>query len=254
MLLLSRTYLDGLQAGESLVLPPIEASEILTALQRNEVGVSAILLDPWYNRHVNRTENDYVIFCLLEQAGKVAPHVFLWGFPDMLSRFARQLPELLRLHSWRSWTFAHPENGRGSDPRSSHYGPRTGKMVCLHLMRPDAVHYPSRFTEHVDFDASETQHFNQKPVEVFEQLFACSTKRGDLVFDPTAGSGTTGAAAQRLGLRALLSDRDPRWTNVMQKRLGENSRKTPEQTPIPFSTRPFFQESFLPPSRTSREK
>ena len=43
---------------------------------------------------------------------------------------------------------------------------------------------------------------------------------GDLVFDPFAGSGTLGEAAQALGRRALLCEIDDRYAARIQQRLG----------------------------------
>jgi site-specific DNA-methyltransferase (adenine-specific) len=61
----------------------------------------------------------------------------------------------------------------------------------------------------------------QKPVRLLERIVAASSRPGDLVLDPYAGSGTTGVAAARLGRRWLLADRNPAAVEIARRRLGE---------------------------------
>ena len=42
---------------------------------------------------------------------------------------------------------------------------------------------------------------------------------GGLVFDPMAGSGTSGAVAQDRGFRAILCDKSHEYTELIEKRL-----------------------------------
>jgi site-specific DNA-methyltransferase (adenine-specific) len=59
----------------------------------------------------------------------------------------------------------------------------------------------------------------QKPVRLLERIVAASSRPGDLVLDPYAGSGTTGVAAARLGRRWLLIDRNPAAVVIARERL-----------------------------------
>ena len=59
----------------------------------------------------------------------------------------------------------------------------------------------------------------QKPVRLLERIVAASSRPGDLVLDPYAGSGTTGVAAARLGRRWLLIDRNPAAVAIARARL-----------------------------------
>lgn len=59
----------------------------------------------------------------------------------------------------------------------------------------------------------------QKPVRLLERIVAASSRPGDLVLDPYAGSGTTGVAAARLGRRWLLIDRNPAAVAIARERL-----------------------------------
>jgi site-specific DNA-methyltransferase (adenine-specific) len=52
-------------------------------------------------------------------------------------------------------------------------------------------------------------------------MLQASTRPGDLVLDPFAGSGTLGAAAAELGRRYVLIDESAEAVAVMRRRLGE---------------------------------
>ncbi|MFG0294161.1 MAG: DNA-methyltransferase [Phycisphaerales bacterium JB050] len=59
----------------------------------------------------------------------------------------------------------------------------------------------------------------QKPLALLEMLVGACCPPGGLVLDPCCGSGTTLVAAQKLGRRAVGSDRDERAVEVATKRL-----------------------------------
>jgi site-specific DNA-methyltransferase (adenine-specific) len=67
--------------------------------------------------------------------------------------------------------------------------------------------------------AERTGYPTQKPVRLLERIVAASSRPGDLVLDPYAGSGTTGVAAARLGRRWLLVDRNPEAVGIARARL-----------------------------------
>lgn len=52
-------------------------------------------------------------------------------------------------------------------------------------------------------------HPTEKPAALLEYLIEKSTEPGDLVLDPFGGSGNVGAAARRLGRRAIVIELDP---------------------------------------------
>ena len=62
-------------------------------------------------------------------------------------------------------------------------------------------------------------HNCQKPLQMVTDMITTSSRRGDLVLDPFAGSGTTGVAAMRTGRRAVLIERDERYCEIAAKRL-----------------------------------
>ena len=60
----------------------------------------------------------------------------------------------------------------------------------------------------------------QKPVGIVRRMLQASTRPGDRVLDPFAGSGTLGAAAAELGRRYVLIDESDEAVAVMERRLG----------------------------------
>ncbi|HRE49166.1 MAG TPA: site-specific DNA-methyltransferase [Aggregatilineales bacterium] len=62
-------------------------------------------------------------------------------------------------------------------------------------------------------------HKQQAPLALLVCLILSSSKVGDLVFDPFAGTGTTLIAAKQLGRRALGVELDPENTALIHERL-----------------------------------
>ena len=65
----------------------------------------------------------------------------------------------------------------------------------------------------------------QKPAGILRRIVAASSKRGDLVLDFFAGSGTTGAVAHEMGRRAVLVDSNPEAIDVMWRRFAHINNK-----------------------------
>lgn len=63
------------------------------------------------------------------------------------------------------------------------------------------------------------KHPTQKPIELLGRIILASTNEGDLVFDPFAGSSTTGIAALRAGRRFIGCERDSEYIDLSIARL-----------------------------------
>lgn len=59
----------------------------------------------------------------------------------------------------------------------------------------------------------------QKPLKLLQRIISISTNKGDLVLDPTAGSGTTGVACKTLGRNCYLIDINTDAKKIFDKRL-----------------------------------
>jgi DNA modification methylase len=66
-------------------------------------------------------------------------------------------------------------------------------------------------------------HPTMKPTALIRHMLANSTRRGDVVLDPFAGSGSTMVACELLGRRAALIELEPRFCDVIARRWTELS-------------------------------
>jgi modification methylase len=62
-------------------------------------------------------------------------------------------------------------------------------------------------------------HPTQKPESLLQRILLASTNPGDVVVDPFFGTGTTGAAAARLGRHWIGIEREKSYAKVAQKRI-----------------------------------
>ena len=73
----------------------------------------------------------------------------------------------------------------------------------------------------------------QKPLGILRRIVAASSREGDWVLDPFAGSGTTAAAARELGRRSISIDANSEAVQVMSTRLGMPVTTLDETQSIP---------------------
>jgi len=59
----------------------------------------------------------------------------------------------------------------------------------------------------------------QLPEKLMERIIQLTTNRGDLVFDPFCGAGTTAIAAAKLGRKFVVVDVDPKYVHITRKKL-----------------------------------
>tara|TARA_R110000868_G_scaffold76499_2_gene219872 strand:+ start:15166 stop:16245 length:1080 start_codon:yes stop_codon:yes gene_type:complete len=100
--------------------------------------------------------------------------------------------------------------------------------------------------ERLKGDDGKKAHPTQKPESLLHRVLLATTNPGDLVLDPFFGTGTTGAAAKRLGRHYIGIERDPDYLKVATERLAAiqpasrdamNVTQSPRaQTRIPFGT------------------
>jgi site-specific DNA-methyltransferase (adenine-specific) len=68
-------------------------------------------------------------------------------------------------------------------------------------------------------------HPTVKPVSVMEWCIRLVTREGALVLDPFCGSGTTGAAAVRLGRRFIGCEQSAEYVEIARARIAHHGRQ-----------------------------
>ncbi len=113
-------------------------------------------------------------------------------------------------------------------------GKNKGKPSCNPLGKnpSDVWNIPNVKHNHVE----KTDHPAQFPVELVERFVLALTNKGDCVFDPYIGSGSTAIAALKHGRSCIGAEREPKYVDIMCNRLNllaTNKLKTrPMNTPV----------------------
>lgn len=86
----------------------------------------------------------------------------------------------------------------------------------------DGEESAARFFYSAKADADDrigSKHPTVKPVDLMQWLVRLVTPKGGTVLDPFAGTGTTGEAAWREGMRAVLIERESEYQNDIRRRM-----------------------------------
>jgi modification methylase len=73
--------------------------------------------------------------------------------------------------------------------------------------------------ERLKDDTGAKAHPTQKPEALLHRVIMASSKPGDVILDPFFGTGTTGAAARKLGRRFIGLERDPAYVELAKARI-----------------------------------
>ena len=71
-------------------------------------------------------------------------------------------------------------------------------------------------------------HPTQKPEALLHRVILASTRPGEVILDPFFGTGTTGAAAKRLGRRFIGIEREAEYARLAERRIAEIKPIDPE--------------------------
>jgi site-specific DNA-methyltransferase (adenine-specific) len=238
-----RQFLDQkLDKYGVVILPEMEAKESMQFILSLGYRPTTTILDPWYNRGIGGVRNDYVPYILdiINSIDNDTDHLFLWGFPEIAANFVNKINKPLEFVTWLTWFFKNcPSVIRGW---------RSSQQACLHYATKNAKMYPENFfnaQQELRFENNQmrfipgpnsvieepllvgfvgkkeqTGHPSQKPEKVYEKLILMTSKIDDLIYDPMAGSGTTGAVCKIHKRKCILSDISDEYLTLAEKRLG----------------------------------
>ena len=225
-----------------VILPAMEAKDSTRFIVSLGYRPIATILDPWYNRGIGGVRDDYVTY-ILEIVNVIkdnTDHLFLWGFPEIAANFINKIDKPLEFVAWLTWFFKNcPSVIRGW---------RSSQQACLHYATTNAKMHPEHFfspeqelrfeNNHMRFipgphsvieepllvgfigKKEQTGHPSQKPEKVYEKLILMSSDKDELIFDPMAGSGTTGAVCKTHKRKGIISDISDEYVTLAEKRLG----------------------------------
>lgn len=149
--------------------------------------------------------------------GAILQDLGYWILNDVVWRKTNPMPNF----QGRRFTNAHETLIWAARERDSRYRFNYHAMKNLNgelQMRSDWLLPLCTGAERLRVDGRKA-HATQKPEALLHRVILAATSPGDLVLDPFFGSGTTGAAAKRLGRRYLGIDTDPEYVRLARERL-----------------------------------
>lgn len=248
-----------------------KAEDILPTLD----SVDHFIADPPYSEHVHGAARSRIMSAN-DRGGRYGADLrrnvdlgFTHLTPELRDFLAAQAARLTRrwvlvfsdVEGSRDWADDLEEHGldyvrtgawikRGSTPQFSGDRPATGHEAIT-IAHPKGRKRWNGGGSHAIWDVpivlnraradkSERVHPTQKPLVLMQRLVEQFTDPGEVILDPTAGSGTTGVAAKLLSRRAVLIERDEKHAESAVKRL--EAAVPPELVPI-TAAEPFDFES-----------
>lgn len=241
---ISEKIRQGLKTDGVVILPPMDVFESIAILKESGIYANCTMLDPWYNKgyggELPTDKYDAFIKDLLNKSAEISDLMYLWGFPEIIGPYVRYAPDDFYLAAWLTWYYKNcPSVIRGW---------RSSQNACLQFMRKGHKLYPEHFLNDEQKERFETGkmrfvpgpssvieapliigfvgknertgHPSQKPEAVFDKLILMANKKGDLLFDPMAGSGTTAACARKHGMQSIVCDMNEDYIKIIETRMG----------------------------------
>lgn len=234
---------DSINRNGIAILPPMDVFSSIKLLKDENIHVQCTMLDPWYNKGIGGelpiAEYDNFIKKLLDNSGAISDLLYLWGFPEIIGPYVRFSPPGFSITAWLTWYYKNcPSVIRGW---------RSSQNACIQFTKDGYSLHPEHFLNEAQKEKynagkmrfipgppsviespliigfvgkkEQTGHPSQKPEAVFDKLLLMALADNEIVFDPMAGSGTTGASAIKNGFKAILCDNNENYIEIMEKRL-----------------------------------
>lgn len=191
------------------------------------------------------------------RVGAIMQDLGFWILNDIVWRKTNPMPNF----KGTRFTNAHETLIWAAKSKTSKYVFHYDAMKTLNddlQMRSDWSFPLCTGQERLKGDDGKKLHPTQKPEALLHRLLLATTRPGDLILDPFFGSGTTGAAAARLGRRYIGIERDETYIEAARERLaaiapiapGDLSitRSKKEEPRIPFGQ--VIEAGFIRPGDT----
>ena len=156
---------------------------------------------------------------------KMFKYRWIWQKPQGVDPFMAEVRPLNDIEDIcvfaKDRTIYNPQRSKGKaytitrDKKSRKHG-TTGAT----MKQTTTVNYGERYPGRIlPFNQERGLHETQKPTTLFEYLIRTYTNPGDTVLDNCAGSGTTGEAAENLGRNSIMIEQDPKYCEIIRKRM-----------------------------------
>ena len=114
--------------------------------------------------------------------------------------------------------YSTPYSGFSSE--QSKIGEVYGSAKSKHRNNPEGSRYPKTILK---FKQEKGLHPTQKPVGLMEYLIQTYTNKGDVVLDPTMGSGTTGVACINTDRKFIGIEKEKEYFEIAEQRINTTS-------------------------------
>jgi modification methylase len=161
------------------------------------------------------------------RVGSIMQDLGFWILNDIVWRKANPMPNF----RGRRFTNAHETliwAARASDGKNytfNYEALKGGNEDCQ--MRSDWLLPICTGTERLKNSTGRKVHPTQKPEALLARVLLAASRPGDVVLDPFFGTGTTGAAARRLGRHFIGAERDEAYVQAARERIAA-------VTPLPY--------------------
>ena len=184
-------------------------------LRQSVCSLSAEIINGWFIAFCQAEGVSYWRDCI-ETAGMRYKAPMIWVKPDGMPQFNGQGPGMGYESMVAAWA------GKGHSKWNG-----GGRHGVFNVPKGEGV---------------PAEHQTQKPVRLMRQLVDLFTNSGDTVLDPFSGSGTTGVACVQLGRKFIGCELDPKYFDVMCRRIEEAYKQ-----PTLFKENPqkIIQDTFL---------
>ncbi|HEX4199468.1 MAG TPA: site-specific DNA-methyltransferase [Caulobacteraceae bacterium] len=155
------------------------------------------------------------------RVGAALQDLGFWILNDVIWRKSNPMPNFkgtrfTNAHETLIWA------ARGRGPKRYTFNYDAMKMANDELqMRSDWTLPLCTGEERIKGPDGQKAHPTQKPEALLHRVILASSRPGDLIVDPFFGTGTTGAAAKRLGRRFIGVEREPNYVAVAKTRIAQ---------------------------------